>query len=124
MNWPAVNQKMMDANGAKVEGEALRSGKRFIKSDGTQSKRSRIARDRKTTLTSAPIHPDAEVGREYIMAYSAARFDAFIADKEAAESIAFRAEVRAQAEKDIAQMIEDDSDDEEEDFSEEADSER
>ena len=57
------------------------------------------------------------------MAFSVARFDAFVADKEAAEAIAFRAKVRAHVEKYITQLIEDDSSDEEEELPGETDTE-
>ena len=114
MAWPAVNDKVYEADGAKVEGEAIRSEKRFIKSDGTVSKLKLKKRDRKETLAATPIHPDSIAGMNSILAFGDDDFDYFMHNRENETSAVLRAEEREQYLKDVAQVSEDVEDDEEE----------
>lgn len=76
--WPAVNDKVLAAKGTKVEGEALRSGKRYIKPDGTDYKNKPRTRDQKATLEQTPVHPDSFDGRDHILQCGADVFEAFL----------------------------------------------
>ncbi len=60
LDWPRVLQKIVEAKGCVVHGEAIRSGHRALRADekGTLTSRLRT-RQRKDTMICRPIHPDA-----------------------------------------------------------------
>ena len=93
MGWPAVLDKIIDAKGTKVEGELLRSGKRYIKLDGNTSKASYRSRDRKATLSATPIHEDSMNGFNHILDFGKQKFNEFIDAKDRAEANALRLEI-------------------------------
>jgi hypothetical protein len=69
-DWPRVNDKIIEARGGMIEGENLRSGRRQLKKDGVTLMKSRLStRDRKETLTSFPIHPDAKNGFDALVSF-------------------------------------------------------
>lgn len=77
LDWPRVIQKIVDAKGTKVEGECIRSGKRYVRTthDGKEKvlKRKPKNRDCKSTLQSIPVHPDAEEGLQQILSFGKSR---------------------------------------------------
>ena len=116
--WPAVNDKVLAAKGAKVEGEALRSGKRYIKPDGTDYKNKPRTRDQKATLEQTPVYPDSFDGRDHILQCGAGVFEAFLKKQNETEETVWAIEKADFDDKDMAHAIEDDGeeqDDEAED---------
>lgn len=83
-DWPRVNEKIIEAKGCVVEGEDLRSGRRKIKMDGVTPKTARSGlRDTKATLTSGPIHPDAQDGFDAIIQFGSEKFAALMQQRDA-----------------------------------------
>ena len=60
LNLPRVLEKIVDANGCVVHGEALRNGHRARRLDGKGILKTPLrASNRKETLVDRPVHPDA-----------------------------------------------------------------
>ena len=106
--WPTVIDKIIAANGTKVEGEVLRTGKRYIKNDGKLSKVAYRSRNRMATLEATPIHPHSYVGRDYILACGSDSFERFVKQRDNAEREELQLEIKEQRQNSMAQAVEDD----------------
>jgi len=68
LDLPRVLEKIVEANGCVVHGEALRNGHRARRLDGKGILKTPLrASNRKETLVGRPVHPDAKVAYDNIM---------------------------------------------------------
>ena len=66
--WPAVLEKIVDAQGCMIPGDDLRSGHRAERQDGTGPLKSRLRRNqRKGDQGERPLHPDAVDARKALI---------------------------------------------------------
>ena len=75
-NEVTLDLESIEARGGMIEGEDLRSGRRQFKKDGITLMKSRSSkRDRKESLTSFPIHPDAQNGFDALVQFGNKKFN-------------------------------------------------
>lgn len=89
MDWPKIIDKIIEAKGTKVEGVALRSGKRYLKqgSETEYYKSKPKNRDRIATLDGTPIHDDAKEGLDRILGLDSKAYDEFLEMHELLEAM-------------------------------------
>jgi hypothetical protein len=76
LDWPRVNDKIIESQGTVVQGENLRGGRRAIKLDGTTPfKCKTTARDKKDTFKATPIHEDSLAGLDFILKFGQNEYD-------------------------------------------------
>ena len=112
--WPAVCDQIIAAKGTKVEGEGFRSGKRYIKLGGQTSSKEFRKRNRKATLQATPIHPDSVEGMNNILRLSEKDYEDFVDRRDREEAAALRIEIQEIVDRDLAEVVEDSCDDDEE----------
>ena len=76
LDWPRINDKIIESQGTVVPGENLRGGRRVIKLDGTTPLKCKTtSRDRKDTLKATPIHGDSQAGLDFIIKFGQDAYD-------------------------------------------------
>mmetsp|Transcript_17723 Transcript_17723/g.29647 ORF Transcript_17723/g.29647 Transcript_17723/m.29647 type:complete len:264 (-) Transcript_17723:147-938(-) len=80
--WPSILEKIVEANGTKVESEDFRSGKRYLRpGENDHSRKKKRSRDTKCTLSGVPIHPDAEDGLRAILQLGREKYDSILLEE-------------------------------------------
>ena len=76
LDWPRINDKIIESQETVVPGENIRGGRRAIKLDGiTPLKCKTTSRDRKDTLKATPIHDDSQAGLDFILKFGQDEYD-------------------------------------------------